>query len=61
MPRAGTYVLMVTEVTDPPFLGEKLPPLYVQVNVVARQKTPRHVSVEKLLRTKTQMKMTPKS
>ena len=46
---AGTYVLIVSEVTDPPFLGTRLPDLFVQVKVVT-QKATKEVSLDKLLR-----------
>lgn len=46
---AGTYVLVVSEVTDPPFLGTRLPDLFVQVKVVT-QKATKEVSLDKLLR-----------
>ena len=47
--RAGSYVLIVSEVTDPPFLGTRVPDLFVQVKVVS-QKATKEVSLDKLLR-----------
>ena len=46
---AGSYVLIVSEVTDPPFLGTRVPDLFVQVKVVS-QKATKEVSLDKLLR-----------
>lgn len=57
---AGTYTLIVSEVTDPPFLGTRLPDLFIQVKVVT-QKATKEVSLEKLLlRSKTQLKLSKK-
>lgn len=37
----GTYILTITEVTTPPFLGKLLPPLHIEVRVVpSKTRTP---------------------
>lgn len=35
---SGTYILKIYDVTDPPFMGSKLPDLFVQVRIVVPQK-----------------------
>ena len=51
----GTYVVIISEVTDPPFLDGRLPDLYVELRVVV-PKTSREQSMDKLLRSKSRLK-----
>lgn len=43
----GTYVLMVEDVTDPPFLGEVLPTLYTLVTVKRKKREPSTIVKDK--------------
>ena len=54
-------MLIVSEVTEPPFLGTHLPDLFVELKVVPG-KTSKEQSVDKLIRSKSRLKNTsPKS
>ncbi|XP_067928504.1 MORN repeat-containing protein 1-like isoform X2 [Watersipora subatra] len=37
---SGTYVLIITDVTNPPFLGESLPPLYTTITIKKKKREP---------------------
>ena len=52
---SGTYVLIISEITNPPFLDSHLPDLHVEVKIVS-PKSPREQSMEKLMRSKTKLK-----
>ena len=52
----GTYILRIIEVTDPPYLGSRLPDFHVEVKVVP-QKAGKEVSLEKLMRSKSKLKV----
>ena len=39
----GSYVIMVSDVTDPPFLGETLPTIYTTVTVKKKKREPTFV------------------
>ena len=48
----GTYVLIISEVTQPPFLSQRLEDLYVELTVVSQKVSahkPGEASIEKLL------------
>ena len=52
-------MLVVTEVTDPPFLDSHLENLYIEVNVVSQKSNahkPSEVSIENLLRSSSSRK-----
>lgn len=55
----GTYILRIFDVTDPPFMGSKLPDLFIQVKVVP-QKASSPASFEKLISSKTASRVIPK-
>ncbi len=48
-------MVIISEVTDPPFLDGRLPDLYVELRVVV-PKTSREQSMDKLLRSKSRLK-----
>ena len=52
-------MLKVCEVTDPPFLERRLPELHIELRVVSggQAAVSKDVSLEKLLRTKTKLKL----
>ena len=53
----GTYVIMISEVTEPPFLDKRLPTLYVEVKVIPPTAVKSmEGSGEKVLRSKTRMR-----
>lgn len=51
----GTYVLIISDVTDPPYQGSRLPDLFLQVRVMP-QKATKEVSLDRLLRSKSKLK-----
>ena len=57
MLHTGTYIIMVTEVTEPPFLEKRLPTLYVEVKVIPPTAVKSMEGpTEKALRSKTRMR-----